>query len=211
LAPTFYKAKAQIDLAKKEVADRRAALKPAAIDKTDFAGALLRAEMRDWLRSKPTQKERDEFIRDNLEKLDPEMARAFTELPAEVSGISPIQREMLAERALEAAHPGELEEIKELERAVQLADAAVNLGRDEIVREAEVSREDFDQLAEPFEAKARPFPWLKKDGGSVSVIDLQRGVGRVPTPEELANGQYFKDYAEYAAANGLPPQTPTGA
>ena len=207
LAPVLHRGRQVVESAKREVAERRAALKPAPIDKTDFAGALLRSEMRGWLASK-SQKERDEFVRDNLDKLDPEMARAFTEMPAEVSGISPVQRDLLADRALEAAHPGELAEITQLERAIQLAERAVELGRGEIAKDAEVSQDDFNAIASAYENDG--VAWLRKRGDKIVVADLARGVEREPTPQELETGIHFKDYQEYAAANGLPPE-PQGA
>ena len=94
---------------------------------------MRRAELRDWLRSMP-QGERDSFIREN--SLEPEMAFAFLEMPAVVSGISPAQREAMLDRALEAQHPGAIEEIQALEAAISLAEKAVNLGREEIIKEA---------------------------------------------------------------------------
>ena len=67
--------------------------------------------------------ERDAYIAQNAETLDPELALAFTELPAAVSGISTVQRDALIERALEAQHGEALEEVQELERGIEIADA----------------------------------------------------------------------------------------
>ena len=153
LAVGFRRGKHQLDAAKREAADLRSKIALQPVDKTDLVSAMLRAEMRDYLRSK-TQSERDAFIRENANTLDPEMARAFTEVPPEISGISTVQREALLEKALEAQHPGALQEVQELERAIELAEKAVNLGRDEIIREAETDSHHFNELAKPYEARA---------------------------------------------------------
>jgi hypothetical protein len=93
-----------------------------------------------------------------------------------------------------------------LERAISLAEAAVDLGRTEIIKESESSVDDFNAIASAYEKGE--IAWLRKSASEVHVVDLQRGVGRVPTPEELETGEYFSNYAEYAEANGLPPQPP---
>jgi hypothetical protein len=134
------------------------------------------------------------------------MALAMLEMPAEVSGISPLQHSALVDKALEATHGETISEIKQLERAISLAEAAVDLGRTEIIKESESSVGDFNAIASAYEKGE--IAWLRKSASEVHVVDLQRGVGRVPTPEELETGEYFSNYAEYAEANGLPPQPP---
>ena len=201
LSAGFHRGKNQIAIAKREAAEIRSKIKPQPADKTDLVAAMLRAEMRDFLRSKP-RAERDAFIAQNIETLDPEMALAFTELPAAVSGISAVQRDALIERALEAQHGEALKEVHELERGIEIAERAVQLGRDEVVKEAEADPHQFNELAAPYEAKA-VVPWLRKFDGKVVVVDLDRGVGRQPTAEELATGAYFKDFEDYQMANGL--------
>jgi len=202
LSPTFSRGRHQIAAAKREAAELRSKVKLQPADKTDLVSAMLRAEMRDFLRSKP-QSERDAYIRANAEKLDPQMALAVMEVPAELSGISVVQRDSLIERALEAQHGDALKEVQELERAIEIAERAVNLGRDEIIKEAGADPHQFNQLAEPYENKVG-LAWLRKVGDKVVVVDLDRNVNRQPTPEELETGAYFADFEEYRTANGLP-------
>jgi hypothetical protein len=171
---------------------------------------MLRAEMRDFLRSKP-QAERDAYIRANAEKLDPKMALAVMEVPAELSGISTVQRDALIERALEAQHGDALKEVQELERGIEIAERAVQLGREEIIREAEADPHQFNQLAEPFE-RAAGANWLKKyrENGEEVVRVMKwdnatkTGGWAKATPEEIADGAFYNNWEEYRTANGLP-------
>jgi hypothetical protein len=163
---------------------------------------MLRAEMRDFLRSKP-QAERDRYISEYADRLDPQMALAVMEMPAELSGISPVQRNALIERALEAQHGEALKEVQELERGIEIAERAVQLGREEVIKEADADPHQFNQLAAPYESRAG-VAWLRKDGDRIIAVDLDRGVGRQATREELETGVYFKDFEEYRVANGLP-------
>src|SRR3954454_12710268 len=66
--PSLHRSRQTIKNAKSELAELRARVKPPASDNTDLVSAMLRAEMRDWLRSKP-QAERDK-ITVNAETMD---------------------------------------------------------------------------------------------------------------------------------------------
>jgi hypothetical protein len=101
LAPVFHRGKAQVELAKREAADKRAQIKLQPADKTDLAGAMRRAELRDWLRSR-SDADRAEYLRD-VDKLAPEAALAVIEMPPEVSSVSPLQHSALVDRALRMA------------------------------------------------------------------------------------------------------------
>jgi len=186
--PSLYRARQTIKIAKAEVEALRSKITPLQPDKTDLAAAMLRAEMRDWLRSKP-QAERDSYISKNLERLDPQMLQAVIEVPIEMTGISGTQRNILVERELQARHGETFTEIKELERGIELAERSVEASRDEVRKETGVDQKAFDELAAPVEAKQLA-PWLRRRPGSdeVRVVDLERGVERLPTPEELASG-----------------------
>jgi hypothetical protein len=91
-----------------------------------------------------------------------------------------------------------------LERAVELAEKAIDLGRTEIIREAEVSADDFNAIAEPFEARSDA-PWLKRfveNGQEVTrAFDWdpvkKNGTWRIPTDEQLAVGIVAESRAEY--------------
>ena len=203
LAPPLRRARMVVDAAKHEAAEKRAQIKLP--DKADLVSAMMRAELRDYVRTMP-RAERDTFLAQNAETLDPQMALALMEMPAAVSGISQLQRDALVDRALEAQFGDEMRELQELERGIELASRATELAREEIIKESEIDRHQFDQLAAPHEARAGGVPWLRKEtDGSVKVVDLQRGIIREPSAEELEIGAFFKGHNEYRAANNLPP------
>jgi hypothetical protein len=59
----------------------------------------------------------------------------------------------------------------------------------------------FNEMATPIEAK-HDAPWLKRSKNSsgaeeISVVDLDRGVERLATPEEIVNGIEFRDYEHF--------------
>jgi hypothetical protein len=127
-------------------------------------------------------------------------------MPAVVSGISPAQREAMLDRALEAQHPGALQEIQELEAAISLAEKAVNLGREEIIKEAGADAHEFNQLAAPIEARVGvDSPWLKKfvENGEEVVKAFQwnpninSGSWLTPTAEQLEVGIMAQSRDEY--------------
>jgi hypothetical protein len=189
IAPDLHRGKHQVAAAKKEAAELRAKIQLPQPDRTDLVGAMLRAEMRDWIRSMP-KAERDSYMAKG--NLDPQIATALLEVPAELlPGVSQVQRAALVDRALEAAHPGALAEVQELEHAIELAERAVNLGKAEVARDAEVSQEQLDEASTPY-LKNSNIAWLRKTGDAVKTVDLRRGITRDATPEELANGMEFE-------------------
>jgi hypothetical protein len=89
-------------------------------------------------------------------------------------------------------------EVQELERGIEIAERAVQLGRDEIIKEAEADPHQFNQLA-ALRLTSHGFA----RSATRSWLLMERGVTRDPTPQELENGAYFANHAEYAAAGGL--------
>jgi hypothetical protein len=186
--PSLYRARQTIKSAKLEVEALRSKITPLQPDKTDLVAAMLRKEMRDWLRSKP-QAERDAYMAKNLERLDPQMLQAVVEVPIEMTGISATQRATLVERDLQARHGETIAEANQLQRFIERAERHVEAARDEVRKETGVDQKAFDELAAPIEAKETA-PWLRRRPGSneMRVVDLDRGVERLPTPEELVSG-----------------------
>jgi hypothetical protein len=158
-----------------------------------------------------TQKERDELTR-SPEKLDPIMVDALLSAPASLSGVSPTHRQQLVDRALQAQCGEALAELQTLERAIEVAESAVEMARDEVRAETGITdRNQFDQLAAPIEQKTSA-AWLRPvrrfaDGtaaheGKAAVVDLERRIERPATEAEIETGVYAKDYAEYAKLTG---------
>jgi hypothetical protein len=122
-------------------------------------------------------------------------------LPAEYSGVPQSRHDLLTERALNAQFGSALAEIREIEQAIEAAESSVEAARDEIRLEIGIhDPAKFNALAAPVEAK-HSAPWLKRglqDGVEViRVVDLEKGVERPATPEEIESGVYFKDYDDY--------------
>jgi len=83
-------------------------------DKTDFAAAMVRSDIRRWLAAMDAPK-RNAFLRSP--DVSPEIALAVHEAPAALSGISEEQRAEFHDRSLLAAHPALAEQIDEIDEA----------------------------------------------------------------------------------------------
>jgi hypothetical protein len=152
-------------------------------------------------------KERNAYVSKN--RTDGDLAQAVTEMPAVFSGVLESDRNAMVDAALRAQHGNAMEELVELERAIQIAESAVETGRDELRLETGLSQRDFDEAAEPFERKAMgPRNWLKRevrDGKeTVLLIHETPGVGltsREATVEEQERGEFFANVNEWKRAN----------
>src|SRR5215831_18787231 len=206
--PTFKRGRLAIAAAKREASELKEKLKLAAPDTSDQwkVGLMLRAIDRV---AAMTQKQRDALTR-NPDALDPITAEALVTAPASLTGISQTHRQELVDRALQAQHGDKIAELKELERAIEFAESAVEAGRDEIRMEAGVfDPHKFNQLAEPVEAKANA-PWLKKfRENGVDVIrkivipeGQKTGGAYLATPEDIANGVFADDAETYRKLTG---------
>jgi hypothetical protein len=192
----LHKARTAIGKAKAELAQRKSKLTLQQPDKTDIAAALLRQEIRGHLRGMP-QAERDKYVVGNLDNLPPVVAEAILTAPPELSGIAETHRALLTEKALEAQHPGEMEQVSELQRAIEIAERAVEIGRDEVQIEAGVmDPHEFDTMAAPIEQRHKA-PWLRKRGDEIRVVDLERKVERLASPEEIETGVYYENAQAY--------------
>jgi hypothetical protein len=82
----------------------------------------------------PVEK-RGEYLTRNVDKLDPAVALAVMEAPADM-GVAPESvRTMLTDRALEAQHGEAPADLRELESAIATAESAVEAGREEVAHE----------------------------------------------------------------------------
>ena len=75
-------------------------------------------------------------------------------------------------------------------------------GRDEVRLEVGVHDErKFNEMAAPIEAK-HDAPWLRRGKNSsgaeeIRVVDLDQGVERPATPEEIERGIEYRDYDHF--------------
>ena len=203
--PTFKRGRLAIAAAKREASELKEKLKLAAPDTSDQwkVGLMLREIDRV---AAMTQKQRDALTR-NPDALDPITAETLVTAPASLTGISKMHRQQLIDRALEAQHGDKIVELKELERAIEAAESAVEAGRDEVRLETGIfDPHKFNELAAPIEAKANA-PWLRKrkfpgEDEQINVVDLDRRVERPATPEEIESGVYAENFNHYQKLTG---------
>jgi hypothetical protein len=199
LVPQFKKGRDTIQAAKREVASLRDKIKLQPSDKTDVVGAIRRWEMREFLRAMP-DKDRRAYVSKRRENIDPELALAISELPAEFSGVLETDRNELLDRALRAQHGEAMDQLVELERAIEVTESAVEVGRDEVRLETGLPAHAFNERAAQIEAKA-PTPWLRREGEQTVVVELDKRVARPATPEEIATGAFYRDFDEFKNSN----------
>jgi hypothetical protein len=199
LVPSFKRGRDTIQTAKREVASLRDKIKPQPTDKTDVVGAIRRWEMREFLRAMPDKARRD-YIGKRRENIDPELALAVVELPSEFSGVLETDRNELLDHALRSQHGDAMEQLVELERAIEVAESAVETGRDEVRQETGLPAHAFNERAAQIEGK-RPTPWLRREGDQTVVVELDKRVARPATPEEIATGAFYRDFDEFRNSN----------
>jgi hypothetical protein len=181
--PALHRGRLAIRKAKLEVAERKSKLKLDSPPKDDVAAAFRRMEIRTHLKDMSTDQQSKYFAKYEA-NMPVEIMQAVTELPAEYSGIPQSRYDLLVNGQMEANFGPEIAEISEIEQAIEAAESTVEAARFEVAREAGiVEMAKFEELAAPIEAREQ-VPWLR--GGRV--VDLERGVERAPTADELANG-----------------------
>src|SRR5262245_30618740 len=201
LIPGLDRARTTIRKAKTEVAERRSKLKIEGPDKSDVAAAFRRREIRTFLREMKGNDQKNYFARYG-DDLPGEVTMAILEMPPELSGVPKSRHDLLTTRALEAQHGTQIAEIAELEEAIASAESAVEIGRDEVRIEAgALDERTFNEMAAPIEAK-HDAPWLKRSKGpngaeEIRVVDLDRGVERPATVDEIATGIEYRDYDHF--------------
>jgi hypothetical protein len=181
-----------------------------AVDPINVVAELQRQEIRNWLRSL------DLSGRQLVAKTtkDQRVLEAMVTAAPELSGIvgdhlGPLADEIEA-RYLELTYGPEIAEIKAIEEVLAEADAAIQVARQSLQMNSEMSERDFDRLMKPIEQGVGR-PWLLKTGvrpdgaDHVMVVTVNNGVASYheASNEEQTAGVYYKDAAEYRAAQGI--------
>jgi hypothetical protein len=200
LIPSLHRARTTIKKAKAEVTERKSKLKVEGPDKSDVAAAFRRMEIRTFIREMKSD-EQTQFFAGYGDKLPAEVAKAILEIPPEFSGVPKSRHDLMMTRALEAQHGVEIAKISELEEAIAAAESAVETGRDEVRLEAgALDERRFNDMAAPIEAK-HDAPWLRRHKSNgfeeIRVVDIDQGVERLATPEEIANGIEYRNYQHF--------------
>jgi hypothetical protein len=117
------KARAALAAGDRAIAETRAKMSTALVDKGDFAGAVLRSDIRKWVNAMPPA-QRSAMLATG--EYDPQTAAAILEAPAALSGVSADQHAALFNRETVAKHPEEAAIIAHIEEAMgAVADADV--------------------------------------------------------------------------------------
>jgi hypothetical protein len=213
LAPPLHRANQLIARAEKEVAERTAKLVlQIPPDSTGF-----REQFRRYLLSMPPA-EREAYVSKEIDNFNQEKTLAIVEVQQnfpELAGVGKMHSRLLFDRVMEAQHGQELTELNYDRRAIELSSRSVNIGHQEIARDAGfLDPRELDRIAEPY-VKAAAAPWLKKfkeNGEEVVRIakwnvptGLGAGLGNSwvkATPEEIEAGAFYDTFEEFDKARG---------
>jgi hypothetical protein len=223
IVPTFEKGKLAITQARQEVAGRRAKLAPPKSDPTDMAAALRRQEIRTMLRGMDT-KGRDAFLKQagKFTGMDPEVRMALVEMPASMSGITDGFRDGLLNEAMQSAYGPELDQISELERAIEICASALGETSEEVRREAIEVDAGF---ADPdiYAARSKQAAglsdalWLKKfqEGGLEVIRAMKQNsegqtIWATANDDDIANGLLADSRNEFDKLKSAAPPFSTG-
>lgn len=114
-------------------------------DPSDLAGALMRQDIRALWRAMPVA---ERVAKLQMGGLDPVVALALVEAPAELSGITSEQRALLTESAALATDPTVAEELGDLADAQQSVEAAARAVEIALRKDAGLTNEDLDEIFE---------------------------------------------------------------
>jgi hypothetical protein len=191
---------APIDAMKTKRAALVASIKPVSFDKSDFAHALLRAELRSALKSMPIGDRAALLLG---EKSDPAFTDALLEAPGILSGIDHQMYEQIREQRLATLFTQESFQVESLNDQIAETEAALQIAQDDVGRAAGLPPHEFAKLATEISAK-RNAVWLKNDrdvNGEpvVIVVPPRGGPSRPATGDEIRDGKFYRDLAEFQA------------
>ncbi|MDH4981243.1 hypothetical protein [Hyphomicrobium sp. D-2] len=192
LGPLAKARKLAIPAAKREIEARTNRLHVEGPDKSDLAGAVMRGEIRTWLRGLPAKGRSAVLDAD----ADPLIALAIVEGPAALSGVSPSRHARLVEKAIDALHPGEREEVAELQKAVETVERMVSAAEVSMQSEFALTTRAFQSWLDgaPLEGVSRTF--LKQRDGHVYAFT--RGADgqvkqEIASVDQITVGIWIKD------------------
>jgi predicted kinase len=130
--PAILRAAQLIEAARAEIAAKRAGLALPKADPTDAAGAVLRAEMRTYLKAMPRGEAVAKLMAPDV---DERLLIAAIEVPAAMLGPLGDARPELEAHVLEARHAAAVKRLEEREEAIDLANAALAISSYQIRQE----------------------------------------------------------------------------
>jgi hypothetical protein len=187
----------------------RAKVKRPTFDKSDVVGAMARRELRDAARGMSAGQRAARLVGPDR---DTDFIDALCELPAWASGINVYEKgeleifEEARQSRLRDLHGPLLDQIAARDDMEKEVAMVVNMVRGDIQNDSGLESREFEAFAKPVESKAGA-PWLKRytENGVevIRVVDFEAPggpVGRIATQDEIRDGQFFKDHAEYLAS-----------
>jgi hypothetical protein len=130
--PVLRRAAYAVDKTKLATKNKRNTLALPKADPSDFSGAVLRAEMRTWLKSLPLAEVLGHLLNDNV---DQRLLLAALEVPPAMTGLTAETRGHVVEHVLTQQHGPELARLNELDDAAEVANAAVGVALFQLRRE----------------------------------------------------------------------------
>ena len=188
--PVLRRASEAVERARNDLKQRRAALAVPKPDPTNVAEAIMRGEMRTWLRGLPQTQAVQALLNDAV---DDRMLQAAFEAPAIMSGLTDQDRDMVQTRLVERRFGPELERVNELEEAVTVANSAVEIALYQLRQEAQFGAGD-DRA---FDA------WMGKATEAAEVADRSK-----PVEEEVSEMHAHLDEVFAVAFPTLYPDHP---
>jgi hypothetical protein len=203
-------ARAPIDRAFADVLARRAAIKIKVPDANNFASAIERWAIQDYV-SGLALGAREALA---MTTTDRRILEAIVTAPPELSGfvgnLAPTFKKAEA-RYLEETHGADLKSIAEAEAVLAEASAAAQISRDKIQRTVGMRDREFAAVVAPIEKKIGA-PWLIKDGARTMVCEVGAdGLAnyRLASAREISDGVFYKDSAAYQASRASSADAPS--
>jgi hypothetical protein len=186
----------------------RAKVKRPVFDKTDYVAAMLRKELRDLARNMS-------FGQRAAHLAGPTRSKAFVDAILEfeddpwMSGIDVFNQnelqvfEAAKEERLRDFHGPLLDQIAERDSTEREARMIPTVVRNDIASDSGLSRDDFEAFAKPIETRQNA-PWLKRSNDAagkeiIVVIDVGSHTAPIATADQVRDGKFYKDHAEYLA------------
>jgi hypothetical protein len=138
------------------------------------------------------------------EGVDERFALAALEQPPPLSGVPEEVYQRAMAQHLEGRYAAAIAQSEELNAQIAEAEAGFEVARGDVHRAASLPKHEFDALLEEVHSKRNPV-WLKRDtdaNGNEAVYvawPLEGNVRRRATPDDMFNGKYYRDFAEYQA------------
>jgi hypothetical protein len=193
-------ARAPINEMQKKLEAQRAAVSMPKFDPADIVGFLRRQELRAAMRTM------DRGERAVLIANDAAFADALLEQPPSLSGLVAGEKFIVdnaREQRLGALFGPQQAEIEALEETIKQANMIADLAHNDLKLHSEMDDRAFTEFVRPIENR-QGAPWLVKHGDTVTRVRPELrgtpGLHQPATPEEIANGVFFKDEAEFRAS-----------